>query len=170
MSGGKCANLSAFQFPVSLLRVELRRFPKWCGLFQCMRDRRSLGRVGLSALPSVYIISENAIERFRFICCPLKIMRGGIYFRPDNEGLLQGARLGKMPLGLKLSIKSRIESAVACASRSDPREIVSLVLAYWRTPNHQRQETQFRSSNSSASLRGANPFVPAWPKNLSCIC
>jgi hypothetical protein len=128
------------------------------------------GRVGLSALPSVYIISENAIERFRFICCPLKIMRGGIYFRPDNEGLLQGARLGKMPLGLKLSIKSRIESAVACASRSDPREIVSLVLAYWRTPNHQRQETQFRSSNSSASLRGANPFVPAWPKNLSCIC
>jgi hypothetical protein len=39
-------------------------------------------------------------------------MRGGIYFHPSNEDLLLGPRLRKMPLGLKLSVKSRIETAV----------------------------------------------------------
>ena len=40
-----------------------------------------------------------ALERFPFLCCNLKIMRGGIL-------------LGKMPLGLKPSVKSRSETAV----------------------------------------------------------
>jgi len=42
------------------------------------------------------------LERFRFICCHLKITGGGIFSR-------------KMPVGLKLSVNSRIETAVqAC--------------------------------------------------------
>src|ERR1035441_9964899 len=39
------------------------------------------------------------LERFRFTCCHLKIMRGGIFLR-------------KMPLGVYVSVKSRIETAV----------------------------------------------------------
>ena len=41
----------------------------------------------------------RSLERFRFKCFHLKVMRGGIF-------------LGKMPLGLNLSVKSRIETAV----------------------------------------------------------
>jgi hypothetical protein len=40
------------------------------------------------------------LERFRFKCCHLKFMRGGIFLR-------------KMPLGIHVSARSRIETAVA---------------------------------------------------------
>ncbi len=39
------------------------------------------------------------LVRFRCKCCHLKIMRGGIFLR-------------KMPLGVYVSVKSRIETAV----------------------------------------------------------
>jgi hypothetical protein len=42
---------------------------------------------------------ESGLERFRFKCCHLKIMRGGIFLR-------------KMPLGVYVSVKRRIETAV----------------------------------------------------------
>ncbi len=42
----------------------------------------------------------KVLERFRFKSCHLKIMRGGIFLR-------------KMPLGAYVSVKSRIETAVA---------------------------------------------------------
>jgi hypothetical protein len=53
----------------------------------------------------------SCLERFRFKCCHLKIMRGSIFLR-------------KMPLGVYVSVKSRIETAVivhpdTCTNRAD---------------------------------------------------
>jgi hypothetical protein len=58
-------------------------------------------------------------------------MRGGIYFRPSNEDLLPGPRLGKMPLGVNPSVKSRIETAVAASKTGETagRERISLFVA-----------------------------------------
>jgi hypothetical protein len=43
---------------------------------------------------------RSQLERFRFKCCHVKSVRGGIFLR-------------KMPLGPEDSVKSRIETAVA---------------------------------------------------------
>jgi hypothetical protein len=55
---------------------------------------------------------ERGLERFRFKCGDLKIMKGGICFHPCDEDLSPGARLRKMTLGVYVSVNSRIETAV----------------------------------------------------------
>jgi hypothetical protein len=57
--------------------------------------------------------AHDWLERFRFTCSHLKIMSSGIFFHPTNQDLSVGPRLGKMPLDLDLSVKGRIETAVA---------------------------------------------------------
>jgi hypothetical protein len=42
-------------------------------------------------------------------------MRGGIFFHPSNEDLSLGTRLRKMPPGIELSVKGRIETAADAA-------------------------------------------------------
>ena len=68
-------------------------------------DQARLSQTGPALLPvlerarSRLYATSIRLERFRFKCCPLKIVRGGIFLR-------------KMPLGVYVSVKSRIESAV----------------------------------------------------------
>ena len=56
---------------------------------------------------------KQPLEHFRFTRCHLEIVQGGFYFYPSDEGLSLGTPLRKKPLGLQLSVKIRIENAVA---------------------------------------------------------
>jgi hypothetical protein len=59
-------------------------------------------RQAYSLLPSEGDELTLALERFRFKCCHLKTVRGGIFLR-------------KLPLGIEVSVQSRIETAVAAS-------------------------------------------------------
>jgi hypothetical protein len=50
---------------------------------------RNAGQVVCRPLP------RRTLERFRFICCHLKITGGGIYFHPGIDGLLPGTPVGE---------------------------------------------------------------------------
>jgi hypothetical protein len=62
-------------------------------------QKARIGQRGASSFGTATCGQRLRLERFRFKCCHLKIMRGGIFLR-------------KMPLGVYVSVKRRIETAV----------------------------------------------------------
>ena len=94
-------------------RPTLPRF--WDGFFQselvCARPAASADEKLCWRNQATCEIGSGAwpLERFRFKCCHLKIMRGRIFLR-------------KMPLGIYVSVNSRIETAVASELKARGRQ------------------------------------------------
>ena len=104
VSAKRCSTHRRKWIQSSKTRVTCRRVQRndwWLRRYQApdFHKHAALCQAVTPGAERVAVHPSGALERFRFTCCHLKIMRGGIF-------------LGKMPLGLKLSAKSRIETAV----------------------------------------------------------